>query len=686
MTVLPAFIARTSTFLPSQINLANLARTNLSLSDLAGQLSSGRAINRPSDDAVRASALTVIRDRLSAAEQRGRNLTQADTLLSSLDVALADAADAALEARSIASSQIGLTSDPTTRSQQAIVVDSLLQRLLAAANTQTAGVYVFGAGTPTAQPLTQTLGGFRFTARGPELALDLGPGVDIPVTLAGGSALGQTSARLRSLASFEPSLTAQTRLADLRGAQARGVTTGVFEFSFNGGPVATVDTTGADSIADVQARLLEALRRYESDNGVSVLGPGGVSLFGQSLSFDVVAGGTLTFNDLTGGTAAADLGLTQAPLTDLDQIANATAPRLTLRTPIAAIPGLTPPALGSVRVRLTSPGGSTLKTVDLSGAQTADDLRNLLESAGLGVRAQINADGTALDVFHEIAGTELSIEEVPGGTTAARLGIRTLLPQTPITDLNRGRGVRVVDGVVDPTTGSPAPRLNTDLRLTLGNGQYFDVDLRPQDLTTVQGVLDRINAEFAAAVGSQNNTAAPPLAAGDFAATLVDGPNGLALTQGVAGGPISVTNLNNSPAADDLGLTELTFDGASNAYVAQDRARLRVDSLLSDLVDLADALRRDDSAGITVAGESLERNLDRVNAAQALVGTRAQRLVQARDGLTDRTLLDQRIRSELEDLDFAEASVRLGQLQTQLQATLSAASRLAGTSLFDFLG
>jgi flagellin-like hook-associated protein FlgL len=147
-----------------------------------------------------------------------------------------------------------------------------------------------------------------------------------------------------------------------------------------------------------------------------------------------------------------------------------------------------------------------------------------------------------------------------------------------------------------------------------------------------------------------------------------------------------VTGLNNSGAAEDLGLTNLTFDAGSARYIGRDRANLRVDNLFSDLIDLRQALLANDSTGITLAGERLTASADRLSAAQALVGTYSARVKQADEDLADRIVLDEKMRSELQEVDFAAAATRFSQLQTQLEAGLRTANALGSRSLFDFLG
>ncbi|MGH7132268.1 MAG: flagellin [Phycisphaerales bacterium] len=688
MTSLPANITRAPNMLSRQMLLGNINRSNIGLLQVQSQLSSGLRVQRSSDDPVAASVISALNTRLGRADQLARNYQQAGTVLNQLDQRLGETTDLVNEARSIASGQIGITSSPEERRQQASQIDALLSRLLTNANSNDpgSGLYLFGGSTPGRPPLEQIaqLGGYRYTARGSGLITDLSPGDQIPITLGGGNAIGETSARMRSLTQLSPQVVVGQPLSELRGARGLGVSTGVVSFSFNGGPTATVDLTGAATVTDITTRLQGAIQQYETANSVTVLGPGGVSATASGIGVDVVAGGSLQFSDLNNSAVGLDLGITQAAYTPTNANGAALSPRLTWQTSLNSLLPVTLP-LGTVRFRFTSGAANVVRDIDLSSAQTLDDVRSLIEAASSGVRLEINDTADGLVIRNEIAGPSLSVEDLPGSTTASELGLLTLSSQTPLSDFNHGRGVRIVDGQVDPVSGAISPTLNRDFRVTLANGQAFDVDLRPQDLVSAQTLLNRINAEFTTAVGQAPiNTSAPALTAGQFTASLNGSPPGIAFTSTVIGG-VTVAKLNNSAAADDLGLLNTTFLSATNTTLAQDRAGIRVDNLFTDLVDLRNALLANDSSGITVAGERLGVSGDRVITAEALVGGYSRRVTDGQDRLESQTVLDTQTKSSLEDLDFSEAAVRLSLLQTQLQASLQTAGRLSSISLFDFL-
>lgn len=685
MATTPINLSRAPNLLLAQAALANINRTNLALFKVQQQLSTGLAVATPSDDPVKAAALGVVDDRIDRSTQIKRNLSHASSALATVDSALEEATNLTTEARSIALTQGAITSSPIERQQQAVILDQLIQSMLSTASRKGAAGYVFGGSITSQQPVQAFGTGFRFTGESSGLITDLDGNLSIPVTLGGGNPVAARSARVQGSVDLNPQLSSDTRLADVRGARGLGVTLGTIEYSVNGGTRQTLDLSNADSVADVLTKITNAFLQYETDNSTTILGSGGVAIAGESISIDVAPSTSIQFFDPQNSVTAQDLGLAAATpfqFSTSTPAGIALDPKLTWRSPISALAGVTGP-LGSLKIDNV---GRTA-TVDLSNAQTLEDIKNAIESANLGVRVAINADGTGIDVLNDVSaarGQGMSIEEVTGHNyTATRLGIRSLTAATSISDFNDGRGVQIIDGAVNPVTGLADPTLDADFQITLGDpaATTISVNLRAQDMTNVQTLLSRINSEAA------SQLAAAGLPTTSFQARLSDGGNGLYLAQDLSfTGSITVSPRNNSPAAEQLGLMSGAYDAALHTFVGVDPASVRVDSVFTHLIDLRDALRANDIRGITLAGEGLERTLSSLAETRGLVGGFAQRVDSATTREEDRSVLDQRVRSDLADVDFAEASTRFSMLQTQLQAALRVTGASQQQSLLDFLG
>ena len=102
-------------------------------------------------------------------------------------------------------------------------------------------------------------------------------------------------------------------------------------------------------------------------------------------------------------------------------------------------------------------------------------------------------------------------------------------------------------------------------------------------------------------------------------------------------------------------------------------------------MDLRGALLADDERGITFAAERFEADISRLAEARAEVGVRSRRISDAVLRQEDLRIQDMALRSEIQDLDYTEASLRFTTLQQQLQAGLLTARQALSLSLLDFL-
>lgn len=661
MSAIPANLARVPNLLVSNAALSSMSRTGLDLLKISEQIATGSSLLRISDDAVRASVVLVLDERLENAGQRFRNLDHAQALLDTADQALLDARDLAVEAQSIASSQIGVGSDSTTRRNQALVINSILQELTSVANRSFADVHVFAGSSVPNTPFEPFIGGIRYTGSGEGLRTDLGAGLDFPVTISGEQAFGALSARIEGDVDLNPALTRSTRIADLGGARQLGVSLGQIEVTIDNGVPQTisVDLSGVENVGDALDRIESSIRAADP---LALNGPYPSSgTLGEQLTFDVAAGYTVTFADVGAGTTAQDLGIAASPFSDLD-------PRvsdLTLLSDLNPAGGMT---YGDIRFR----NGALNGTVTTAAGMTVGELKASIASLGLGVRATISADGKSLDVVNEVSGLYMSIEEVGGGTAATSLGIRSMKDTTLLDDFNFGRGVEIADGAVDPVTGLPDADRNLDFRINTRDGNSFDVDLVPADMGTVADLLAKINS----------------LAPAGFVAALAADGNGIVFEDSTAPvtGQTSVTKLNGY-AAEDLGLLNGTFTaGATATFAAEDRAKVRVDSVFTTLMEMRTALETNNERGITIAGEYLAPDIDRLHQARALVGARAARIDAGRTREEDVKLLNEKLRSDMTTLDYTAASTRYALLQLAQQAGLTTTAQSFSRTLLDFLG
>ncbi|MBI4617477.1 MAG: flagellar hook-associated protein FlgL [Planctomycetes bacterium] len=606
------------------------------------EISSGKRVNVPSDDPVAAGRAFAIERIREDNKQFVRNIQFGTNRLQISDESLGDVNQIANRALEILLQQSQSTFDRTTRAQAAIEVDRLFDEAVSIANRKFGDEFLFAGQNVSVQPF-QGVGEFvRYLGNDVELRTRIANGTDAAVSITGRGAFGALSAQVTGDVNLDPNMDGATKLADLSGG--RGVGRGSIRVT-SGGVTSIIDLSDADDVQDVLDRLVAS-----AAVAAAVVDP----VTGDRLVVTGV-GATVQIEEVD-STTATDLGIrtvgaVASPLTGLD-----VNPAVTGKTAVANLlngAGLTGPPTA-----ITITNGNDTAVVDLSAATTFEDILNTINSAGVNVFARINATADGIDVVSNLQGARLTISEA-GGTTAAELGLLLDISEQELNDLNNGLGVVTVPGL--------------DFRITLAAGTTIDIDIDPSTVRTVQDVLDLINND--------------PENPGTLVADFVPGTNQLRLTDASGPGTLSVTPLNGSFAAQNLGIQQTVAGGGPIVLTGTDLspAGVRTESLFTVLNELRNALRANSSQRLSALGDDLQRAQDLLNEARAEIGGRVRRLDQTRSRHDEEEARLAVLLSDLTDVDAAEAITRLQQDQTLLEATLRSTAIIARTSLFDYI-
>ena len=645
MAIGPINITRVSHNMRSLSLFESLQRGQVTLYDEQNRVASGRRYLSPSDDPASAAQVLRMTEILDQREQLVLNVRHGDNLLMAADTALTEANNLLVEAHSIASQHLGTLSDAEQRQAAAELVSAIIDQLVNVGNREYMGRYIFAGRNSGSQPFTYATGGIAYTGDAGQLSVRVGEQELDDVSFSGDAVFGALSGRVGGLVDLNPGLRPETRLEDLDGANQKGIRREHLILVEEGGAGRfLVDLTEADTMADVVDFINEAataagaaLTASLTDTGLEIT-PGGYAV---------------SVTDTSTGLIASDLGIL-TPVAQTDPITGADLNvRVTATTPISELmAGAGVDLTDSILIR----NGADEVLVELSGAETVQDVLNLINNARVNVRAVINEEGTGIEVINLVSGTSMSIGE-NGGLTATALGIRSLDRDTPLSELNDGRGVETKEG-------------EDDIRITAKDGSTVDVNLDGAE--TIGDVIDLINAAATAAGVA-------------IEAGLALVGNGIRIQDTTGGaGDLAVSRLNYSYAIDDLGL-ERVARGANTEVVSEDTNGVRADSVLSALYDLEHALRADDELGITLAADRLNEFMDDFLEARGVIGARSKGFSDRLTQMEDATYATQEYVSKLRDLDYTEAITRFQSAQVALQASLMTGSRLMSLSLMDYV-
>ena len=623
-------------------NLLNTVRaSNASLFRIQNQLATGLRFGRPSEDPDRAEDAIKIDRHLDVLDQVERNLLHVNETLRAGELAMQDAVDLAREAHTLALSAVGDTATPEERESIRVVVEAMLDQLIAVGNRQHLDVPLFSGHYGADLPFDWNENGIVF--RGDNGRLETIVDSDLSAdtfTISGTEFFNAVSDAVQGFVDLDPAVTRETRLSDLNGATGSGVSTGIIRVS-DGSEQAEIDLTGADTVGDVLDRLnaempgtLEATLDSRAIN----------------VSSTVAKPLDITITDVAGGHTSVELGIySDSPKADIQ--GDDLDPRLTRRT---GLKDLNAGAGIDLSSGIQISNGTEVARIDFTGAETIEDVLNRINQSDVGVLAQLGEDGRTLEVRNRTSGADLRIEEL-GGQAATRLGIRTMHADTLLSDLNDGLGVDSLDG--------------DDMRITTADGTTIDIDIDDIDLATatLQEAIDLFNTRGGGAIS----------------AALSATGNGITVTDNTLGpGTLQIERLNLSPAIDSLGLNA-TATGATLA--GSDVNPIKVDSPFTALLELRAALSADDSQAISAAGSRLEQSLDRMQEIQGQLAAQAAAMLERTNRIENEVTAARVLQSDIRDVDLTEAIVRFQQVQTALQANLATASQIMNLSLLDYL-
>lgn len=644
MAISPVNISRISHNLQTSFVLEGVRRSQQELYLSQGRIAAGRRFLAASEDPVAASRGLDLTHALARQNQFRDNAQYGENMLSAADGALSELAALLVQASSITTQTVSNLTSAAEREAQAEVIAAIRQQVQTVANRQFQGRYLFGGRDTLSMPFVEGIGQILYVGDTGELQTRVADDRVLPVAMPGSSVFGALAAANITNPDLLPLLTESTRLEDITGAVGGSIPDGVLIFQEVGGAgTFTVDLTAADSIGGV----VDAINQAAAEAGASLsasLTPTGIQIEPGAFAVAITDGSSAGL--------AAHLGIrTVTPTTDTIIGADLTA-RITRLTPVDALAGGAGIDLDGGLV-ITS--GTQSVTVDVSDAETVQDIINAINNAGVAVFARINDVGTGIAVYNQAAGSDLSIGE-NGGTTATDLGIRTLYEQTALSDLNYGEGVLGVEG-------------QDDFRIVARDGSTVSVNI--DGAITVEDVITAIN-DAATAAGVS------------ITAALAGTGNGIQITDNTGGtGNLAVERLNLSHAADDLGLTGGVVE--DNVLTGADVRLLSGGGVLGALLDLERGLRQNDTEAIVRAGARLDRLRDDMTRMHGIIGARAQAMVAQRSHAEHAAQSTEMFLSEVRDLDYAQAITRMQAATVQMQAGLQTSAMISQISLMDYL-
>ena len=429
--------------LANSLLLQRLQSNQQALLTLQQQISTGRRVIAPSDDAPAAAQAIDLQRVLEQKTQIKTNLQTNQSFLTTTDSALSTVSNLLSEARGVAVSASGSTITDDQRETAAEQIDSILSQLVDTANQQFNGRYLFSGSSTGVQPFTTNGQFVEYQGNNTQLQSFSDIGLLFPTNATGDQVFGALSAPISSV-DLNPTVTPDTPLADLNGGA--GVSLGSIQVS-DGTHTRVIDLSKASTLQDVK-QLLEV--QPSGGNLPPVLN---VQITSNGLQVSLVGSGQLSISEVGQGTTARGLGIL-APNNITSTVAGADLnPKLTLTTSLNDILG--------TRAKTIIGSAAANNAIDLEALQNG--------AAANGYTVQFTDDGTVIPGGEtvSVSGTTITVDIKSGVSTAAQV----------VTALNSDPTVSALFHAQldsDDSNGKGAIALSTTGTTAGGSGIQFD--------------------------------------------------------------------------------------------------------------------------------------------------------------------------------------------------------------------
>ena len=221
------------------------------LTETQRKLSSGKEVNRPSDDPYRAGRAIGLRGDIEGMKQYGRNIDEALGWQTVTDTALTTMTKFAQRARELVVEGATETLSQADRDAIAQEIDQIIAGMKQEANATYDGRYVFAGTDTAARPYDSTLGTGNDTYAGDQIIQqrEIGPGVRLGVNVTGDEILGGAAGASGNMLAVLRDIATHLRSSDAE--------------SLGGADLSALDDE-MDNLLAVQARVGAGMNRLET--------------------------------------------------------------------------------------------------------------------------------------------------------------------------------------------------------------------------------------------------------------------------------------------------------------------------------------------------------------------------------------------------------------------------------------
>jgi len=383
--------------------LNNIFRITEDMFNAQKEITSGKKIQKPSDDPSGMRDTLALRTNIKQIKQFERNINSNQLFLSRGESALDSIGVSLTRAKELSMVELGGLSTSETRGYAKSELDNIISIVLQEANTKVKDMHIFSGTDVNTTPFELSASGavYIYNGNSDNLMIQIEEDTNVKVSIPGSEVLGTD---------LDPNLNTSTNVSDLNGGT--GITAGSFTITDRAGTSGTVTITSSMTLGDV----ITAIGNVHSVNVTASINSSGNGITLTDTSSVIT--NSLTVSEVDGGTTALSLGIVGTKDGNIEGMdLNAALSTSTLISELNGGDGLT---LGDINVI----NGAASSAVSLSSATTIAEVIDLINAAASGtVTASIDSAGTSLQVVSNNSSTIAVVNNVGTDTTAEELGI-----------------------------------------------------------------------------------------------------------------------------------------------------------------------------------------------------------------------------------------------------------------------
>lgn len=724
--------------------IKNLAKGAERTQDLQEVISSGKRINRLSDDPSGVSRTVDYASHLNKLGQYRENITYGNSWLSMSDSVLLDMQNLITEAKTIAIAQSTETATPETRAQAAVAVRNLYEQLIAFANTKLGDSYIFGGSLTRGAPFNSD---GTYNGNADDLVIEIMEGIKSKINIAGSefliTDLNPALSRGAATAGRTMSTGLTAKNSNSIAAHPGSLSTYEVTFVLNNGLRQKITYTTDDSptrdelgtgIADAVNRhdiLNQQIRAaYDPATGEIAFEAKEAGEGGNAFSID--ADNSTAFEGIittafTGGTSEIDPGAVFTILAGVNDsfsitVDGVTSGPITITADAYSVTDLAAEMAAQINSDPVLNGAGVSVSVDF-GATANGQFTVTSTSSGIGSTVSLTGGAhdflrtVGLDRDFEIAGTGPTLlADLNGGSgvdltagviaitdragTSALIDVSAAVTIEDVINAINAAGVNVTAGlnagkngitVVD-TTGFPVQNLviadsatARDLGIVGSKpGPIYGTDLNPALSAATR--IDALNGGAGLTLDRMRVVNGPKNETIDLsrAASIGDVINALNNL-----GTDSTASINSSGTALDLRSHSSAYTAVVNdvgeGTTASGLGIQGSSDAFKTLAMLEEALQKNDQTALLNMLDQFDRILQTLVQKGSEAGVRTNKLQAMNNRITVSETEISGLKSEIEDADMIEYLTRFTLQRTALEAIMTAAGQSVQLSLLNFL-